>query len=75
MQTSAQVLMSTQAISIDDDTDTLQRSTLGMLYSLFDNVAPLDIEAMWWLAKNGRIKLSERTTSILLPPVAYPVIF
>lgn len=46
-----------------------------LLDSRLDNVAPLKIEAIWWLAKNGRVKLSEGTTSIFLPTVAYPVIF
>lgn len=36
-----------------------------------DNVASFDIEAMTWLAQDGRVQLSYMTRSILLSLVTY----
>ena len=75
--------MSTQTTSIENDAGTLPAMTqvhfkdqpCACLTAFLTMLHLLQIEAIWWLAKNGRVKLSERTTSIILPRVAYPVIF
>lgn len=67
--------MSTQRTSTDSDAGALQNPALCKPYSLFDNVTPFNIEAVWGQAEDVRVKLSERTTRILLALVAYSVIF
>lgn len=56
------------------DAGTIQTQTLCMFDCLFHNIASLDIEAIRWLAQDGRVKLSERTRSILLSLVTYALI-